>query len=232
MGWEDVQRAKMTEEIGLAQPVDYTEAERRTIATHESGHATVAHLVAPERRLDVLSVIKRKDALGLLAHSEREERWLQTRSELASRIRIAMGGLVAEELFFGEASSGVSGDLQAATRAAAHMVGSFGMTGSLLSFDAAPGGDIVAKVLSDDTARAAADALLSAARIDAEVLLRSNLDVVTALRDALLERDELIGDEITDVIEQVISARQDDVIDLRERGTLGNFGPSSIRRLP
>jgi len=60
----------------------------------------------------------------------------------------------------------------------------------------------VAKVLSDDSARAAADALLSEARTDAEVLLRSNLDVVTALRDALLERDELIGEEITDVIEQ------------------------------
>jgi len=39
LNWDDIQQAKMTEEIGLAQPVAYTEAERRTIATHESGHA-------------------------------------------------------------------------------------------------------------------------------------------------------------------------------------------------
>src|SRR5207302_10365685 len=45
LGWADLQRAKMTEEIGLAQPVEYTESERRTIATHESGHATVAWMV-------------------------------------------------------------------------------------------------------------------------------------------------------------------------------------------
>ena len=45
LNWDDIQQAKMTEEIGLAQPVEYTEAERRTIATHESGHATVAWLV-------------------------------------------------------------------------------------------------------------------------------------------------------------------------------------------
>lgn len=42
MSWADLQRAKMTEEIGLAQPVEYTEAERRTIATHEAGHFAVA----------------------------------------------------------------------------------------------------------------------------------------------------------------------------------------------
>ena len=42
MSWEDVQKARMTEELGLAQPVIYTEVERRAIATHEAGHATVA----------------------------------------------------------------------------------------------------------------------------------------------------------------------------------------------
>ena len=57
----------MTEEIGLAQPVEYTEAERRTIATHEAGHATVAWLVGKGRKLEVLTIIKRKDALGLLS---------------------------------------------------------------------------------------------------------------------------------------------------------------------
>src|SRR2546430_12536443 len=82
LNWADLQRAKMTEEIGLAQPVEYTESERRTIATHESGHATVAWLVGKSRQLEVLSIIKRKDALGLLAHSDLEERFLKSQSEL------------------------------------------------------------------------------------------------------------------------------------------------------
>src|SRR5207245_11266457 len=130
--------AKMTEELGLAQPVEYTEAERRTIATHEAGHATVAWLVGKSRKLEVLSIIKRKDALGLLAHSDREERYTKTRSEMDELIKIAMGGMVAEELFLGETSSGVAGDLPPATSAAAQMARSLGMPGTLLSHEAGP----------------------------------------------------------------------------------------------
>jgi cell division protease FtsH len=208
LNWQDIQQAKMTEEIGLAQPVAYTEAERRTIATHESGHATVAYLVGASRKLEVLSVIKRKDALGLLAHSDTEERWTQTRTEILALIQIAFGGLVAEELFFGETSTGVAGDLQMATAAAAQMVGSLGMAGSLVSLDAAsgPGGaNIVAKVLSSDSGREAVEKILDDARSSVRNLLADNLATVEALRDALLDRDELVGDEITAVI---ASARQ------------------------
>ncbi len=134
MSWEDVQHAKLTEEVGLAQPVEYTEAERRTIATHESGHATVAwKLVGRSRKLDVLSIIKRNAALGLLAHSEIEERFTQTESELTALIQIALGGLVTEELFFGERSSGVASDLKSATTLAAQMVGALGMGDTLIS---------------------------------------------------------------------------------------------------
>ena len=106
MSWADLQQARMTEELGLAQPVAYTEAERRAIATHEAGHATVAHLVAPGRRLDVLSIIKRREALGLLSHSDSEERFTRVRSECNAMLQIAMGGMVAEELFIGEAGTG------------------------------------------------------------------------------------------------------------------------------
>ena len=123
LSWADITKAKMTEEIGLAQPVEYTEAERRTIATHESGHATVAWLVGKSRRMEVLSIIKRKDALGLLAHSENEERFLRSESELRALVQISLGGLVAEQLFFGEISSGPSGDLMAATTLVAQMIG-------------------------------------------------------------------------------------------------------------
>src|SRR5438477_2823108 len=167
LSWADIQQAKMTEEIGLKQPVEYTEAERRTIATHEAGHATVAYLVGKDRKLEVLSIIKRKEALGLLAHSDLEERFTKTRSEIRSLIQIAMGGMVAEELFFGEAGTGPAGDLQAATTAAAQMVGSLGMAGSLISYDAmavAGAQNVVAKVLSTDSGKDAVDRILNDAK--------------------------------------------------------------------
>ena len=153
--WDDLQHAKMTEEIGLAQPVEYTEAERRTIATHEAGHATVAWLVGKGRKLEVLSIIKRKDALGLLSHSEEEERFTKTKSEVRALIDIAFGGMVAEELFFGEASTGVAGDLQAATLNACQMIGQLGMGTTLVSSSAMeyPAGGIVSKVLANDSGR-------------------------------------------------------------------------------
>jgi cell division protease FtsH len=223
LSWDDVQKAKMTAELGLAQPVAYAERERATIATHEAGHATVAWLVVPERNLEVLSIIKRSSALGLLAHSEPEERWTKTKAEIEGLIRVAMGGLVAEEVFFGDTSSGVSGDLQAATEAAAQMVGSFGMGGSLISLDAirSPGSpNIVAKVLADETCRERVDAILDAARDDVRVILSRYRYLVEALRDALLEREELIGEQITGVLESAYAAHDSthiaDIVDLRE----------------
>ena len=200
--WHDLQQAKLTEEIGLAQPVDYTEAERRTIATHEAGHATVAWLVGKGRKLDVLTIVKRRDALGLLGHSETEERFTKTRSEIRALIHIAFGGMAAEEIFFGEASSGVAGDLEAATRNACQMVGILGMGSSLLSAAALeyPAGGMVSKVLGDDASRAEVEQLLEDAKAAAVRMLEEHRVVVEALRDALLDRHELVGDEILDVI--------------------------------
>src|SRR2546423_1642810 len=103
MSWGDVQQAKFTEEIGLKQPVEYTPEEKRAIAIHEAGHAVVAYLAGPGRTLEVLSIVKRRDALGLLAHSDSEERFTRTATELQALITIAMGGLAAEELVLGAA---------------------------------------------------------------------------------------------------------------------------------
>ena len=219
LNWSDIQRAKMTEEIGLAQPVDYTEAERRTIATHEAGHATVAWLVGKSRKLEVLSIIKRKDALGLLAHSDREERWLKSQSELESLVEIALGGLAAEEVFFGEISSGPSGDLIAATNVAAHMIGSLGMDGTLFSYEAMEmptAANIVARVASTDEGKARIEERLGAARLRARTMLTENRHVVEALRDALLERYELIGDEILEVVQAAVAVNGAQEADIRE----------------
>ncbi|MGZ4755056.1 MAG: AAA family ATPase [Acidimicrobiia bacterium] len=205
MEWADVQQAKLTEEIGLAQPVEYTVEEKCFIATHEAGHAVVAYLVGVGRKLEVLSIIKRRDALGLLAHSDTEERYTRTRSELIASIQISFGGMTAEELFFGESGTGPGGDLLSATTLAAQMVGSFGMAGTLLSFDAIEGGainqGIVAKVLSDDEARRSVERILEQAKADVRTLLDTHRHLVVALRDALVETEELVGDEILDVLQ-------------------------------
>jgi cell division protease FtsH len=202
LSWTDVQRAKMTEEIGLAQPVEYTEAERRTIATHEAGHAVVAWLVGKSRKLEVLTIIKRKEALGLLAHSDLEERFLKSESEMHALVQIALGGMVAEELFFGEITSGPAGDLRAATTWAATMIGSLGMDGSLFSYEAvdAPHANLVAKVSSTEDGKERIEALLNRSREDVRTMLGANRHVVEGLRDVLLDREELIGEEITDAI--------------------------------
>jgi cell division protease FtsH len=134
-----------------------------------------------------------------------------------------MGGLVAEDLFFGETGSGVAGDLQAATQAAAQMVGSFGMAGTLVSLDAVDGpgrGNIVAKVLAEEPGRKAVEAILDRARRDVTDLLAAHRHLVIALRDALLERDELIGAEIGDVLRGATGGATDATLDLRDAAGL------------
>jgi ATP-dependent Zn protease len=200
MTWNDVQQAKMTEEIGLKQPVEYTDDEKIAIATHEAGHAVVAYLVGTDRKLEVLSIIKRRGALGLLAHSDIEERFTKSRSELIAGMQIAFGGMVAEELFFGESGTGPSSDLTYATRTAAMMVGAYGMGPTLMSFgakaDGPLSGGLVGEVLNDTDARDAVETLLRENRDAARSMLDTHRHLVERLRDALIERDELVGDEI------------------------------------
>jgi hypothetical protein len=84
------------------------------------------------------------------------------------------------------------------------MVGSFGMAGSLVSFEAVEAGPvtqgIVGKVLANEDARAAVERLLGQAKADVHTLLDSNRHLVIALRDELLLREELVGEEIVDVL--------------------------------
>jgi len=200
MSFVDIEQARITEMVGLGQPVRYTTAEQTLIATHEAGHAVVAWLVAPTRTLEVLTIVKRGASLGLLAHGDGEEVYTHSARDLRALVQIAMGGLAAEELFFGQTSTGPASDLAAATRTAAQMVGAAGMTGSLVSF-MATGQDLVAAVLGDRAARGQLEAVLDAARDSALDLLARHRHLVEALRDALLERHELIGSQITDVLQ-------------------------------
>jgi cell division protease FtsH len=207
MTWADVEHARLQVEVGLGQPVAYTTHEGRLIATHEAGHATVAWLVAPERRLEILTIIKRREALGLLAHGDREDVYTRSRKELTGLIQIAMGGQVSEELFFGDVSTGPAGDLLYATQVAAQMVGAAGMTDTLVSYSAVQNSgfsdtNLVGRVLGDSEGRRRVEEMLQRQKTVVRGLLETNQHLVAALRDALLERHELIGREITDVLEQ------------------------------
>ncbi|MBO0901739.1 AAA family ATPase [Cellulomonas sp. zg-ZUI22] len=210
MTFVDVEQARITELVGLGHPVTYTAGERTLIATHEAGHAVTAWLVAPNRTLEVLTIVKRGSALGLLAHGDCEEVYTRTQYDLRALVQIAMGGWVAEELFFGQTTTGPASDLAAATRTAAQMVGAAGMTGSLVSF-AATDRDLVSAVIGDTAARAQLEDVLDSARATVRRLLASNRDLVEALRDALLDRHELVGEEITSVLEKTVAARPDGV---------------------
>jgi len=133
-------------------------------------------------------------------------------------------GMAAEELWFGDVTTGPGGDLLYATNVAAQMVGACGMEGSLVSFAAVQNGpfndgNIVSRVLGDEQGRSKVESLLSEQKAYTLALLDANRHLVEALRDALLERSELIGREITDVLEAARDEAQAraDVIDLRER---------------
>jgi ATP-dependent Zn protease len=207
MSWADVEHARLQVEVGLGQPVAYTSHEGRLIATHEAGHATVAWLVAPERRLEILTIVKRREALGLLAHGDREDVYTRSRKELTGLIQIAMGGQVAEELFFGDVSTGPAGDLMYATQVAAQMVGAAGMTDTLVSYSAVQNSgfsdtNLVGRVLGDSDGRRRVEEMLQRQKTVVRGLLETHQHLVAALRDALLERHELIGREITDILEQ------------------------------
>lgn len=206
MNWQDVERARLVEEVGIGQPVSYTDHERRLIATHEAGHATVAYLVAPERRLEVLTIIKRRQALGMLAHGDAEDVYTRSRSEMTRLIQIAMGGQCAEEIFFGDVSTGPGGDLLYATNVAAEMVGSAGMLGSLVSYAAVQNSafndsNIAGRVLAEPDGRRRVEDLLQDQKVFVKALLEDNTHLVEALRDALIEREELIGDQITGILD-------------------------------
>jgi cell division protease FtsH len=137
-------------------------------------------------------------------------------------IRIAFGGQCAEELFFGDVTTGPAGDLLYATNVAAQMVGATGMAGTLVSFAAIQGSmfsdtNIVGRVLGDGDGRRRVEEILQEQKAAVKEALDANQHLVAALRDALIERDELIGKEISEILDAArVAGPRPDVIDLTE----------------
>jgi cell division protease FtsH len=203
--WDDLWQAKLVEEIGLKQPTKYTDREREMVATHEAGHAVASYsLERGELQIQVITIQKREGALGLVHGQEVEEMFTRSQRQILARIQVGLAGLVSEDIWYGQTTTGPGSDLETATRLAAAYVGLFGMGKSLISVGALQptpmDGDPIRAVLSDPERRREIDELLESCRRQVRQLLETKRHVVEGIRDALLDREELIGDEIEELM--------------------------------
>ena len=108
-----------------------SESERRTAAWHEAGHTLVGMLVEGNDAVHKVSIIPRGAALGVTQFLPQEDRHLMTRGQTLARIAMALGGRVAEEVVFGEITTGAQDDIKRATRLARSMICELGMSDKL-----------------------------------------------------------------------------------------------------
>ena len=108
-----------------------TEAERRTIAYHESGHALVGHVLENSDPVHKISIVSRGQALGYTMQVPEEDHFLDTRDGMLDQIAVLLGGRTAEELFCADITTGASNDLERATKLAREMVTRYGMSDEL-----------------------------------------------------------------------------------------------------
>ncbi|MDP8943867.1 MAG: ATP-dependent zinc metalloprotease FtsH, partial [Actinomycetota bacterium] len=105
-----------------------SEKERRVTAYHEMGHAIVAHFLEHTDPVHKISVISRGQALGYTISLPTEDKFLTTRTELNDTMAMTLGGRAAEEIVFGEVTTGASNDIEKVTATAKQMVMRFGMS--------------------------------------------------------------------------------------------------------
>ena len=120
--WEDVVRAKHFKELGPSEDVEYIERERHAIAVHEACHAVAAYRARRHMNIDLATIEKGGNYLGMVASIKPEDQFTRWRTEYEADIIVSLASLAGERLFFdGDNSSGVSGDLESATTVAALM---------------------------------------------------------------------------------------------------------------
>jgi cell division protease FtsH len=127
---EDFEEAIDRVVAGLARKSRYlSPEEKRRIAYHEAGHAICAAVFTPKEKVHRVSIIPRGvAALGYTLQLPEEEKYLLTKEELLAKVCVLFGGRVAEELVFGEVSTGAQNDLEKATEIARAMVLDYGMS--------------------------------------------------------------------------------------------------------
>jgi cell division protease FtsH len=219
--YQDVIKAKQFKELGPPEDVEYIERERHAVAIHEACHAVVAYRTRQHMEIDIATIEKGSDYLGMVSSIKPEDQFTRWRSEYESDILVALGSLAGERMFFdSDSSSGVSGDLDSATTVASFMEGYWGMGKTVSSAAsarrleagtpggsnraAAPGAGKGGEGHGPSPFARLADRIednLGVLLIKAEEILRENERHVLALAHALETHKTLSGEDVTAVFE-------------------------------
>ncbi|MFB9882746.1 AAA family ATPase [Planobispora siamensis] len=135
--WSDVTRAKRLKQLGPPEDVEYIERERHAVAVHEACHAVAAYRTRFHLEIDIATIEKGADYLGMVASIKPEDQFTRWKSEHEADIMVSLASLAGERMFFAEDnSSGVSGDLFSATYLTALMEAHWGMGRGVTSLPA------------------------------------------------------------------------------------------------
>lgn len=192
--------------------------EKAIIAHHEIGHALVAELLPHVDPVRKVSIVPRGvAALGYTQQLPTEDRYLMTRSELEDRLRVLLGGRVAEEIIFGDVSTGAQDDLQKATETARCMVTEYGMSArlGLRTFEKERRGlflDTPWATKKDYSEQKAAEIdqevaeILERAHSQVRAMLVARKLLLEKLASLLLEKEVLEGEELRQIIHAATNA--------------------------
>jgi len=182
------------------------------VAYHEVGHAIVGHLMPGGSKVAKISIVPRgMSALGYTLQLPTEERFLNSKEDLEGQIATLLGGRSAEEIVFGEVTTGAANDLQRATDIAEQMVGTYGMSEILgpLAYDKQGGsrflggGNNPRRVVSDATAQAIdkeVRSLVDRAHERALAILRHNRELMESISQQILEKEVIEGDDLKNLL--------------------------------
>ncbi|MEY3964753.1 MAG: hypothetical protein RLZZ106_2008, partial [Cyanobacteriota bacterium] len=186
--------------------------EKKVVAYHEVGHAIVGHLMPGGSKVAKISIVPRgMAALGYTLQLPTEERFLNSKEDLEGQIATLLGGRSAEELVFGEVTTGAANDLQRATDIAEQMVGTYGMSDVLgpLAYDKQGGSRFLGgannprRVVSDATAQAIdkeVRGLVDRAHERALAILRHNRGLLESISQQILEKEVIEGDDLKSLL--------------------------------
>ena len=190
-----------------------TDDEKRVIAYHEAGHATVSWILENASPLIKVTIIPRGKALGAAWYLP-EERQITTREQMMDELAATLGGRVSEQLTFGEVSTGALNDLERVTKQAYAMVAYYGMSdqvGTLSYYDSTGQSDMsFTKPYSEETARqidAEARRVISEAYRMAEKVLKEHKEGLKELAELLLQREVVF----TEDVERIFGKRKKDI---------------------
>src|SRR5438309_1899873 len=194
---------------GLEKKRVMSDKERRIVAYHESGHAIVASILPGLDPVHKISIVARGfGALGYTMQLPLEDRYLMTRNDLLGQLAVLLGGRSAEEIAFGEISTGAQNDLQRATDIARAMVTEFGMSETLgaVNYNGHKGSKFLdfpfmqeRGTYAEDTAQkidAEVKRILTEAHEEARKVLRERKTVLDELSRRLLDKEVIEGDEL------------------------------------